>query len=225
MKKTSFTLIELLIVIAIIAVLVAVLLPAIVQAREQARAVKCQSNLRQISMAFWYYLEENRNVFPCAYETNYWGPLWYQGEKVGKYLEKSPGVWRCDSDKNPFPTQVQCNGVSDPLMLSYNFNNGWIRAGQVNGKGYRKLWKISEPSKTCMVGDRGADDCDHNKVAYVLDNYALFVLMFPFSRHAGTVNICFIDGHQDRISQNDDRLADEYPNWLYMDFWSRWGTD
>lgn len=222
MKKTSFTLIELLVVIAIIAVLIAILLPAISQAREQARGVKCQSNLRQIGMAFWYYMEENRNVCPSAYRTsNFWGPMWFQGENVGKYLEKSSGVWRCDSDKNPHLTYVQNSGPSDRLALSYNFNAGYLRYGLVNGWGYRKLYKISDPDKTCMVGDRGADDCSHNKTAYVMDNYAMFTQMFPLNRHAGGINVCFFDGHLERLLQNDYRLAYDSSNWAST-FWLPW---
>ncbi len=217
MKKISFTLIELLVVIAIIAVLVAILLPAIAQAREQARCVKCQSNLRQVSMAFTFYLEENNNVFPSAYVTpHFWGPMWFQGEKVGKYLGKASGVWRCDSDKNPYQTWAQNYGASDPLYLSYNFNAGFVRAD-----GYRRLSKISDPDKTYMVGDRGADDCGHNKVAYVMDNYPMFRLMFPLDRHDGGINGCFFDGHLERIPKNDYRLADDSSNWAGI-LWLPW---
>ncbi|MEN6578050.1 MAG: type II secretion system protein, partial [Phycisphaerales bacterium] len=43
----GFTLIELLVVIAVIAVLMAILMPALQRVRRQARAVACQSNLKQ----------------------------------------------------------------------------------------------------------------------------------------------------------------------------------
>jgi prepilin-type processing-associated H-X9-DG protein/prepilin-type N-terminal cleavage/methylation domain-containing protein len=220
MKKnsfTSFTLIELLVVIAIIAVLIAILLPAMAQAREQARSVKCQSNLRQIGMGFNYYLDENNNVFPSGYVTpHYWGPTWFQGEKVGKFLGKSPGVWRCDSDRIPFAASALNDQPSDPLDLSYNFNAGFLRTD-----GYRRLSKISDPDKTCMVGDRGADNCDHNKIAYVMDNYAMFVLMFPLNRHNGGINVCFFDGHLEKIPKNDYRLMDDYSNFAST-FWLPW---
>ncbi len=62
--KKGFTLIELLVVVAIIAVLVALLLPAVNRARESAKALTCQTNLRQIGLAVAFYTEESNQVLP-----------------------------------------------------------------------------------------------------------------------------------------------------------------
>jgi len=55
----GFTLIELLVVIAIITLLMALLLPALSRARRQARAVVCQTKLRQWGTILALYAQEN----------------------------------------------------------------------------------------------------------------------------------------------------------------------
>jgi len=61
---TGFTLIELLVVIAIIALLLAILMPALQRVKKQAKAVACQSNLRQWNTIFSMYADDNDGRFP-----------------------------------------------------------------------------------------------------------------------------------------------------------------
>jgi prepilin-type processing-associated H-X9-DG protein/prepilin-type N-terminal cleavage/methylation domain-containing protein len=63
-ERAAFTIVELLVVIAIIASLVALLLPALSRARMAANSLKCQSNLRQIGVAFAQYRAANNNFIP-----------------------------------------------------------------------------------------------------------------------------------------------------------------
>jgi len=58
-KKGGFTLIELLVVIAIIAILAAILFPVFAKAREMARKANCQSNLKQLALAFVSYMNDS----------------------------------------------------------------------------------------------------------------------------------------------------------------------
>ena len=58
-KSAAFTLIELLVVIAVIAVLMGILMPALSAARKQGAAIVCQSNLRQMVMAFNLYAQDH----------------------------------------------------------------------------------------------------------------------------------------------------------------------
>ena len=62
----GFTLIELLVVIAVIALLLALLLPALHGARKQARAVVCQTNLKQWATTLALYAEDNQGRFPAT---------------------------------------------------------------------------------------------------------------------------------------------------------------
>jgi prepilin-type N-terminal cleavage/methylation domain-containing protein/prepilin-type processing-associated H-X9-DG protein len=58
-KQRGFTLIELLVVIAIIAILMAILMPALNRAKEQGKRAACLNNLRQLTLGWIMYADEN----------------------------------------------------------------------------------------------------------------------------------------------------------------------
>lgn len=62
-KPTAFTLIELLVVISIIALLVSLLLPALGAARATARSMKCNTVLRQLSLANEIYANDYKGTY------------------------------------------------------------------------------------------------------------------------------------------------------------------
>jgi len=62
MKRSAFTLVELLVVVVVIALLVALLLPAINAAREYARRNQCLSQQRSLAIAMITYDKENNGL-------------------------------------------------------------------------------------------------------------------------------------------------------------------
>jgi prepilin-type N-terminal cleavage/methylation domain-containing protein/prepilin-type processing-associated H-X9-DG protein len=60
-RAMGFTLIELLVVIAVIAILMSILMPALNRAREQGKRAACLNNLKQLTLAWILYADDNND--------------------------------------------------------------------------------------------------------------------------------------------------------------------
>src|SRR5262245_36445967 len=91
-REYGFTLIELLVVIGIIAILASLLVPVLVKAKTKAQAAGCRSNLRQLTLCWIMYADENTDTLPPNVALNSMGagvgtregwttrdPSWLQG--------------------------------------------------------------------------------------------------------------------------------------------------
>ena len=99
---SGFTLIELLVVIAIIAILAGILFPVFAQAREKARAITCESNLKQIGLATAMYVDDYDEMM-VPYEVD--------GATSGAYIM----WWGTEDATGAYHMQ---NGLLQPYMKS-----------------------------------------------------------------------------------------------------------
>ena len=95
-KHAGFTLIELLVVIAVIAILAAILFPVFQKVRENARRASCQSNEKQLGLAFTQYEQDSDELFPDGTAGPGNGCSGWAGQ-IYSYI-KSTQVYKCPDD-------------------------------------------------------------------------------------------------------------------------------
>ncbi|PQV62507.1 general secretion pathway protein G [Abditibacterium utsteinense] len=104
MRRTAFTLIEILTVLAIIALLSAMLFPAFLTVRGSARASTCRSNLRQIAVATALYTQDSDGLYPFGIDQH------------DRFL---PGAWNTEpAFKALIPTLPYVKDLLQPYLKS-----------------------------------------------------------------------------------------------------------
>lgn len=120
MRRRAFTLVELLVVISIIALLIAILLPSLKGAREQAKMTVCLSNVKNMAVAVFMYVDDNRNYFPLSRDHGGFQDGGWINELVPYAGDKL--LYRCPSDRSTnWIDPAQPNAIN-PRENSYATN-------------------------------------------------------------------------------------------------------
>ena len=171
MKRKAFTFWELLVVVAVLAIATAILFPTGHHGtRENARRSSCQSNLKQIGLAFLQYARDaDAKAPPVANARGGWSQL------LQPYV-KSEAIFQCPS------TNGKKSGATD-----YFFNARLAGAKKKLGSNVKSV-------STILSGD-GADDAD---ASYNLSQFPAAWQKdesSPAWRHLDGANYGFVDGH------------------------------
>jgi prepilin-type N-terminal cleavage/methylation domain-containing protein len=170
-RRRGFTLIELLVSISIMAALMSILLPSLNRAREQGQRVVCQSNMRQLSIAWYMYATDNEDHL-CSADTkwndqgaNHWvadGALLPPGNPVGGTEEaiKSGMLWWPYAGRST--DLYKCKTDSSELLRSYSIsrtmNGKTCNCEHDNINAFRTLGEISRPAEKLVFTDAMSQD-------------------------------------------------------------------
>ncbi|MBI3414221.1 MAG: prepilin-type N-terminal cleavage/methylation domain-containing protein [Verrucomicrobia bacterium] len=221
-KRVGFTLIELLVVIAIIAILAAMLLPALGGAKAKAQGIQCLSNLRQMSLSWMMYADDNNERIPPNNldGLNQW-QTWVRGWLDNQnpvpdntntvYLmtshlwpyHQSLVIWRCPADKST----SKHGGKIYPRVRSISMNN-WLNSDEAweglrQFKVIRKTSDLADPppSKTWVLIDEREDRINNGFFVVSMRGAnprapgSLQLVDIPASYHLGAAGLTFADGH------------------------------
>jgi len=224
-RQRGFTILELLTVIATIAILAALLLPILGKAKIKAQRTTCLSNLRQLSIAWMQYADENHGFLAESYPLN--NPeVWVQGDmtkaneagnadliRAGRLFpyNQSVGIYRCPADQG-----VTINGTVVPTVRSYSMN--CFMGGRDPNSGvipptaaafvpfYSKESDIPSPSELWVMLEE--DERSINDGFFVTDPTGQIWMDLPamsLHRHNWSFVLNFGDGHSSAWRINDPR--------------------
>lgn len=180
--RTGFTLVELLVVIAVVAILAALLLPALSRTRESARRTACVSNLRQIILAAWMYVDEHEDTFPAQPGGDGIAVRAAGGDGTNYYdvltpYVNNPRVWLCPSAESAPGT-----------LLGFHMNGLIITASGLRAAA------ITEPAQTLLIAETGYRRL-YDQAYLRPDQTGNYLYDRPQRNHFGGSNAGFADGH------------------------------
>jgi prepilin-type N-terminal cleavage/methylation domain-containing protein/prepilin-type processing-associated H-X9-DG protein len=202
MKQNGFTLIEMLVVIAILAILMSLIAPAVGRAQRSAQNATCQSNLRQIGLAFQNYAVDHRGrmarvqIHPPVHGfwvDNVWPGILRDYLGMGESTGHVPAsAW---TTVTLCPAELRAEGRTPAnTYFTYGVNSN------VNSV-LDSLGATRSPSQTMLAG------CGHKDPAHNPWWASLQLSRLPHFRHNGRSNFVYFDGHVSSLREEELPLA------------------
>jgi len=214
-KIRAFTLIELLVVIAIIALLMAILMPALNIAREQGKRSVCLSHLRQLTIGWMLYAEDNDgkivnanvNYLPADTWWVHWPEAdasdstmddWYQAIEDGQLYPycKNVKLYRCSNAPKKY-------GLTYAIVDSMNGYCDWGDYDYTDLK-VTNMYKIERPADRMVFLDESPPSPGSWGIKYATEAW----WDPPPKLHNKGTTFSFADGHSDFWKWRDDRTSD-----------------
>jgi prepilin-type N-terminal cleavage/methylation domain-containing protein/prepilin-type processing-associated H-X9-DG protein len=205
MRRTSgFTLIELLVVIAIIAILAAILFPVFARAREKARQSSCQSNEKQLMLAYLAYIQDYDERTPNQWFFSSTGGTGYTWVDALMPYVKNLQLFDCPSAGRRTTLYTTPNGLGfigvNSGSVSYGINTcywggyaGSASGPPANNVNGRNLGLIKVPAETVTFLDWTYTEYG-NQYDISANIYNMPPADPPY-RHNEMANVSFVDGH------------------------------
>ena len=231
-RKIGFTLIELLVVVAIIAVLMAILMPALQRAREQGKRATCLGNLKQLTLAWIMYADDNDDKLVNG-DTEEYTSMYSPGRKFNESHYNEPAwvlkdwriddmdvkrraieegalfpytktlkVYRCPTGRKTM-NELRLYSVVDAMNCK-----GWTSRSEMPGSVMlKKRLDIPEPAYRFVIVEDGGAGNAH------LGGWTTYVREEkwwdpPPIRHGNGTTFSFADGHSEYRKWKDPRTVD-----------------
>lgn len=202
----AFTLIELLVVIAILVILAAMLLSSLSRAKSKAWDINCRSNLRQMTLGWIMYPDDNDGQIPynnggapSGAPPGFWvlgiatsdvNTTNIEAGTIYRYVG-NPRVYKCPADRS------LVTGTTIPRVRSYSIE-GMLGAPPPEHLTLFKQMVSPGPSGVFVALDENETSIEDGTFGIETPPYAGWINL-PSDRHIQAANLSFADGHVTRF--------------------------